>query len=82
MRKANAYCDVCECLVGDENEEENYLLYLFDKRKMDAAGSMENEYKSVDLCPEHLVAFIRYLASNDIRVTRMLDDYIKEFKIK
>ena len=45
-------CDICD----KENSESHSFLY---DRRMDAAGSMENEYYDVDLCPMHFSELVR-----------------------
>lgn len=54
MKKEIILCDVC----GVKNAE---TLSIQVDRTMDGAGSMENIYEQIDLCPKHVNTFINNL---------------------
>ncbi len=47
-------CDACKAEGARE------ISYFVDRR-MDAAGSMENEYETIDLCHAHMAALLNEL---------------------
>lgn len=51
MTVTTVMCDTCG------NADARAVSYFVDRR-MDAAGSMENEYETVDLCADHMASLL------------------------
>ncbi len=56
MKKTVIVCDRCK-----RDHEHAQAVTAWVDRKMDAAGSMENIFDSVDLCPKCLKVMVEYL---------------------
>ena len=81
MIKSQAYCDICGVPVGDSDTDQNaFALHLFSYRRMDAAGSMDDEFITMHLCPGHMAGFVRTLAYKNSGITKKLVDYVEKEK--
>jgi hypothetical protein len=62
MKKEVIYCDVC----GKQGAQ---TLSVWVNRTMDGAGSMENDYETVDLCHEHSISLLKKILNSRGGVT-------------
>jgi hypothetical protein len=58
VKKEFFVCDICGVEVGTANEREKFQISFWADRVADAAGGMENEYRTADLCPKHLIQLL------------------------
>jgi len=68
---------LCDCCKAPDAQSVQY----FVDRRMDAAGSMENEYESIDLCVKCMADLMRLLLNfRNVGSGRFSDVYIPQIR--
>jgi hypothetical protein len=77
MKKTIVVCDRCN--KQEDKVKGIHSLSVFEDRKMDAAGSMENIYEDADLCGDCMKIMINEIVKTDAAREIVLN-FIKKIK--
>lgn len=63
-------CDVCGVVLGEETKTQDHRVSFWEDRKMDPAGSMDDEYQTGHLC-FHCLRQLVYRVAGLLRGTQL-----------